>query len=402
MKKKHLFMSAMVIILIINSISLGAIEKRNYDFDIEKFIVQYYQSKDIFNESIAKQDFSNDEVYAYAEGKIKVNEHIKEKISSYKTNYSVNTELLEKNQMGDKTYYRYAVVVKFRYDGAKFDSSYGEEIEIIVNNDNKVENIYVALDYYDVFMKGYEYDVKLNIKNNNQKITAFSNLESRVNDLIEQIDNEYDKMIQSDEIYQHSYELTSNPPAFPLNRSNIVTWARNNYNKVNPQSGGSGVFYYDFSQIPEAWDCTNFVSHALLAGGASVYNNNTPSTGWYYVNLSQRSYSWAGVPNFHTFITRKNVTRGPIGESFAYTFVSQNNMPYQTGDLIQFYSSRINNWRHSAVITGHAWFVGMPSGTRDALITGRSGVNFFDDNIRASERYPGEPKRVIRLLGNYF
>ena len=56
-----------------------------------------------------------------------------------------------------------------------------------------------------------------------------------------------------------------------LNDAKIKTWVRNNFNKQNPSSGGKGVPYYDFSKISGNYDCTNFVSHALLAGGANVY-----------------------------------------------------------------------------------------------------------------------------------
>lgn len=31
------------------------------------------------------------------------------------------------------------------------------------------------------------------------------------------------------------------------------------------------IHYYDFSQLNNNYDCTNFVSHALLAGGATPY-----------------------------------------------------------------------------------------------------------------------------------
>ena len=66
--------------------------------------------------------------------------------------------------------------------------------------------------------------------------------------------------------------------------ADVVSYARNNFDKPQPNSGDGIVPYYDFSDIPGNWDCTNFVSHALLAGGANVYDtggNGISSTGWY-------------------------------------------------------------------------------------------------------------------------
>ncbi|WP_281170123.1 amidase domain-containing protein [Paenibacillus pinihumi] len=84
------------------------------------------------------------------------------------------------------------------------------------------------------------------------------------------------------------------------------------------------------------WDCTNFVSHALLAGGAVVYDTNgtgISSTGWYYRRLSNRSSSFSGVPNLHNFLVN-NTTKGPARTSINYTtfdwFIS--NHPYELGD----------------------------------------------------------------------
>lgn len=65
--------------------------------------------------------------------------------------------------------------------------------------------------------------------------------------------------------------------------------------------------YYDFSKIKNNYDCTNFVSHALLAGGAKPYKPSGATgiigTGWYYTNLDNRSSSWSGVSYLYSFLT---------------------------------------------------------------------------------------------------
>ena len=50
-----------------------------------------------------------------------------------------------------------------------------------------------------------------------------------------------------------------------LDKTKIKNYALNNYK--NPKPGRSGVPYGDFRS--NGGDCTNFVSHALLAGGSN-------------------------------------------------------------------------------------------------------------------------------------
>lgn len=189
-----------------------------------------------------------------------------------------------------------------------------------------------------------------------------------------------------------------------LNKKNIATYARNNYNKSSPTSGGSGVNYYDFSDISGNWDCTNFVSHALLAGGAVTYDTNgtgIASTGWYYRNLSNRSSSWSGVTFLHNFLVN-NTTKGPTGSSINYTTFHYFNSthPYQIGDILQFYQSgTFNNWRHSTIIT--EFYETSQTNVVGALVTGRTNKTTYNNNQKAAEVYPGEDKRVIKLAGYY-
>ena len=132
--------------------------------------------------------------------------------------------------------------------------------------------------------------------------------------------------------------------ATSLNYTAIKNWARQNFNKANPSSGGSGVPYYDFSKIKNNYDCTNFVSHALLAGGAKPYKPSGATgiigTGWYYTNLDNRSSSTG----------------------------------FRDGSTAQ------KNY---------------------ALVTGRTSATSRNDNKDASTMWPNKPKRTIIALKNY-
>ena len=192
-----------------------------------------------------------------------------------------------------------------------------------------------------------------------------------------------------------------------LSRMNIVSWATTNCNKTYPVSGNPDItYYYDFSQIPGNYDCTNFVSHALLAGGAVMYNTggasggNPSSTGWYFVSTSDRSCSWSGVPYLYDFLTT-NTTQGPSGQYMAYSiiYLVSGNIIYQSGDILQF-KNDAGIWRHSTIVTGYGMISGSITSV-EALVTGRSDTTHYNLNQRASEIYPGNDKRVIELLGYY-
>jgi len=176
-----------------------------------------------------------------------------------------------------------------------------------------------------------------------------------------------------------------------LNMTAIKNYARNNYYKSQPSSGGSGVPYYDFSEISGNWDCTNFVSHALLSGGASVYDTGNPSTGWYYNNLNDRSYSWSSVSHLYSFLT-SNTSQGPGGSSTTYGYSYTTN---RDGQIIQHHNGSI--WRHSTIVTGYYHYA---YGLFGSYVTGRASDHSYNNNAKAESIYPGYSKRIIKPV-NY-
>ena len=203
--------------------------------------------------------------------------------------------------------------------------------------------------------------------------------------------------IEGDVPLHHSKALNT------LNKTAIKNWARANFNVSQPSSGGSSVPYYDFSQMTGAFDCTNFVSHALLAGGAKPYDTGgtgISSTGWYYRSTANRSSSWTGVPNLYNFIVG-NTGKGPTGTGMVYDFYDIGLRYYEIGDIIQ-HQNDIAVWRHSTVVTGY-YYPGAPHGEYvvGAFVTGRSkqSVGMVNDNEPAESIYPGLPKRIISLKG---
>lgn len=64
--------------------------------------------------------------------------------------------------------------------------------------------------------------------------------------------------------------------------------------------------YYSFDKI--GGDCTNFISQCIYAGARRM--NYTPTFGWYYNSVSNRSPSWTGVLFLNRFL-RNNKSYGP-------------------------------------------------------------------------------------------
>ena len=214
----------------------------------------------------------------------------------------------------------------------------------------------------------------------------------------------YSSLFNPENAITEEAEILSDPGAntravTTLNKSAIVSWANSNHDKKPPRSGDGSTPYYDFSKVPGNYDCTNFVSHALLAGGATKNTSSKDDKGWYYSSMSNRSTSWSGVPNLYNFLTRSSTTKGPKGSSSAYSTFSSSvtSRPYEAGDVIQFRDLYNTMWRHSGIISGYY----SPDGTHlAAMVTCRTSELASECNKKAEEMSYGD-KRVIRLYANY-
>jgi hypothetical protein len=98
--------------------------------------------------------------------------------------------------------------------------------------------------------------------------------------------------------------------------------------------------YYDFSDL--GGDCTNFISQCVYAGSGVM--NFTPTFGWYYNSLNDRSPSWTGVQFFYNFMM-SNDGVGPYGVS-----TDSYNLDY--GDIIQLGNSN-GTYYHTLLVCGY-------------------------------------------------
>ncbi|MEG2175098.1 MAG: amidase domain-containing protein [Oscillospiraceae bacterium] len=120
-------------------------------------------------------------------------------------------------------------------------------------------------------------------------------------------------------------------PSITYDRRRAVEYAHRWAYFRNPQ-------FYDFSEL--GGDCTNFASQCLLAGSGVM--NFTPTYGWYYRTVDDRTASWTGVEYFYNFLV-KNKGVGP----FAVEAPIEEMRP---GDFIQFMADQ-GRFQHTPVVT---------------------------------------------------
>lgn len=118
----------------------------------------------------------------------------------------------------------------------------------------------------------------------------------------------------------------------PYDREAAVFYARRWAYTRNPR-------YYNFDEL--GGDCTNFVSQCIYAGCGVM--NFTPTFGWYYIDVNQRSPSWTGVAFLSDFLL-SNTGAGPFAEE-----VDADGL--DLGDVIQL-SDDGGRFYHTLVVVG--------------------------------------------------
>ena len=86
---------------------------------------------------------------------------------------------------------------------------------------------------------------------------------------------------------------------------------------------GRNPAYYDFSGI--GGDCTNFASQCIFAGAGVM--NFTPTFGWFYRSVNDRTPSWTGVEYLYNFLIH-NEGAGPYAKEVPLSEL-------EVGDVVQ-------------------------------------------------------------------
>lgn len=159
------------------------------------------------------------------------------------------------------------------------------------------------------------------------------------------------------------------PKIAEYNRNKAVSYARRWAFSRNPK-------YADFTNM--GGDCTNFISQCLYAGSGLM--NYTPTTGWYYRSINDRSPSWTGVEYLYKFLTT-NKTRAVFAREAAIDEI----LP---GDVIQLGTP--DRFYHSLIVV-------QASSPGSILVNAHT----FNADMRPLNTYKYARARFLHILGVY-
>ena len=132
--------------------------------------------------------------------------------------------------------------------------------------------------------------------------------------------------------------------------------------------------YYNFDDL--GGDCTNFVSQCIFAGSGVM--NYTPTFGWYYRSLNDRSPSWTGVPYLYNFLVN-NLEAGPYGVEVSRSAI-------QPGDIVQLGNAE-GRYYHTPIVVD----------VRDGEIF--VAAHTFNAYMRRLSSYSYNRVRFVHILG---
>ena len=161
----------------------------------------------------------------------------------------------------------------------------------------------------------------------------------------------------------------------PSRRLNAVLYAHHWAYGRNPR-------FYDYEEL--GGDCTNYASQCVYAGAGVM--NYTPVYGWYYIDPDNKAPAWTGVEYFYSFLTRPQISLGPVARETDDLRLAQ------PGDVIQLrFSGPV--FQHSPVVVQTS-----PGGSPDKILL---AAHSSDADWRPLSSYEYEAYRVLHILGFY-
>lgn len=151
------------------------------------------------------------------------------------------------------------------------------------------------------------------------------------------------------------------------NRELALSYARTWAFKRNPA-------FYDFSAI--GGDCTNFASQCIYAGAKVM--NYTPTFGWFYKSVNDRTPSWTGVEYLYNFLVN-NEGVGPFAKEVPLSEL-------EVGDIVQL-GRATGDFYHSPVVVGFS---------RGQILVAAHSYDAFNKPLNS---YVFEQARGIHILG---
>ncbi len=380
--------------------AVKALSEESSRYAAEDFIRSYYSSIYLDSEMKSQDRTEYSGLAEYIETKLDYLQYVTSDVE----NFNVSTEIKDKRETENGILFTVWAEADFNYVGSDTPSGFGRTAQVLVGSDNRIVDMWIN--------DGIEDNFRANgIEPSELVWSNYEIAEKRISDISlcrQNCINYEQELLKSSQMYtdntlssENASDLNATSSLSSAQRNKMVSYALNNVDIKQPSSGDSSFVsdYFDFSRISGAGDCTNFVSHCLLAGGAvfkapSNYKTggvNSSSSYWFYHNIDNRASSWSGVENFYSFITT-NKGVGPKGTKKPFSGKYPPNQGYEAikGDIVQIrYNSDENNdsvYDHTMIITdvtfdGTYWNV---------HLTGRSGFKsgvkpWYDMNTKFSE-----------------
>ena len=398
MKRTKLIISLVCAIIMLASLNVttfalaGTENKEDYFLFAADVIEDYYRNRENceFNQLTSKIDNA---ALDLLEAKIEMTRYKADKLDIVRNNYDVEViPVLEDEWVysNNSVLMKLQVLRTWNYDNCNEQTSSSELLTVLVSNDDN--NLIIEECYIDGECTRFG-TLDIDYMDSLKERTANNFLNDYVNEYKEQCDilaEEY-SLKNKNTVSVNKIEDNTRTVGY-FDREAMRDWARNNYNKATPVSSSSSISYYDFSEITNSYDCTNFASHAILAGGATMHDDGasgiTGTNQWYFRNINNRSSSWSGVDQLKQFLTRSNPGSNNVGPYAEVKELTYANAYY--GDLVQFHNGTI--WRHTTVVTSYTG--------GQIRVTGRTNDYIFDDNILPEERVATEI-RLVHLINNH-
>lgn len=396
--KKIVSSFLIIMLFLVTSIGINANTQSNdisastlFDKCIKKgndFLYDYYHKINMKEDIDASKHINDIKLLQYIELKhtIMKNRLVRQNIEV--SHSSIDVSYYNHNISDNKIEIIYNVLIKRQYKGCDEVAESMRQVKLEFANVNGFVNItdYFEFTHFDLnvlsIQKNYDSQNSLSINPRNKSTYNFEFNDNLI-EILEHISTKetefFDRLESTSHIKTSEIERTS---VSSTARQNMVSYALNNCSRNNPDSGNILYApYYDFSDISGAYDCTNFTSHCLLAGGTSESPN------WYFNSLSSRTPSWSGVNQFYEFIVN-NTGIGPQAEertlaySCPYSYTN-----WKTGDIIQIKYSGYGypDYGHNTIITGSY----SPSTySYTPRITSRTSKNSYNRNEILTVEYP--------------
>lgn len=241
--KKNYMAALCFLFFLISSISVFAMEESTvqpFSEEAMELVKIHMESLDTDSESVYYEN-ATDNVNTYL--------HSKENSSTKnlkKYNYELETSIADYKITDDVTYIKVNVIASWNYTEG-IDSGYGKNIDVLIDNSTgQIIDVYDEFDSFDVTTRGE----KLNILNIENRLTS-----DEANKAAE---------IYSDKISENAIAIEetiinekTNTITFPrtlksnyswIDHDAVVTWAKNNCSKNQPNSGNGTVPYTIFLQ----------------------------------------------------------------------------------------------------------------------------------------------------------